>query len=159
MCGAFLEEVLRMKKYLEDRGKWFLAAGVVLLVIGALHPMELTVFFARFPHLQKVVDSSDARFDPNKFMFEDYKSRQELHAVLSSILELGTDMKTIDKVFIDGVGAKKIESTDSSLIEYHYRPWYRAIYEWQTLSNFDGWSIYVTSKNGQLIKYHHALHN
>lgn len=57
----------------------------------------------------KVTDPSDPRFDPMKFEFEDYNEPKKIGDTLRRMFPQGTDIKEIEKVFLNIEGVKKFE--------------------------------------------------
>jgi hypothetical protein len=59
--------------------------------------------FMAFGNPFKVTDPSDPRFNPDKFSFSDYKSREELADAFRVLFPVGTPKEFVDRVLIKAV--------------------------------------------------------
>ncbi len=88
----------------------FLGVGIILCLVGWIAIM----------HPFKVVDPTDPRFDPVKFSFSDYKTKEELRSAFLKLFPLGTDSSFVDNVLIE-VGGAKAGISDDPLIKSYLR--------------------------------------
>lgn len=74
----------------------FVALLISLTAIASCNPL-------------KVTDPSDPRFNPDKFRFVDYRSREEKIDAFRNLFPVGTSKEFVDRVLVSSGGSKSSE--------------------------------------------------